>query len=122
MYVWGVGSSPFIATRCLHQVADDDRMQASTLPMTAVRDNMYVDDPLKSVDTIPDGLTLQREMKHLFADSCFLITKWSSNKKIILDGITDDDHAPAECQLGAHSLKHAFQWAMDLEWAPLAIR
>ena len=59
---------------------------------------MYVDDLLKSLDTIEDVRTLQRENKQLFANSGFELTKWSTNApEVYLDileaetGLPDTD-------------------------------
>ena len=76
----------FLHCHNMHQTADNNRMQAYTLTTKAVRDNMHVDDLLKCLDTTSDGPKIYRNMKHLYADNGFLITKWCSNKKeIILD-------------------------------------
>ena len=58
--MWGVASSPFIATRCICQIAIENRTHASALTTNAVSKNMYVDDQLKSLDTVEEAKTLYR--------------------------------------------------------------
>ena len=52
VHVWGVSSSPFIATWCIHRVSTENRTHASSLTVNALTKNMYVDDLLKSLGTI----------------------------------------------------------------------
>ena len=61
VHVWGVASSPFIATRYIHQVAKENRTHASQLTISSLMCNMYVDDLVKSLDTIDEVRTLYRE-------------------------------------------------------------
>ena len=75
MHVWGIVSSPFTATHVLHQVVADNRTHATEMITTAVRDNMYVDDVLKSIDMIEDAKVFYRQMKAVFANSRFTLTK-----------------------------------------------
>ena len=52
VHVWGVGSSPYVSTRCIHEVANQNRTGASHMTVSALKRNTYVDDLLKSTDTI----------------------------------------------------------------------
>ena len=45
---------------------------------------MYVDDLLKSLDTIEEAKMLYRESVELFADSGFKLTKWAANAAEIM--------------------------------------
>ena len=60
VHVWGVASSPFIAMRCIRQLAVENRTHASALTTNAIKKNMYVDDLLKSLDTIEEAKILYR--------------------------------------------------------------
>ena len=95
MHVWGVASSPCISTRCIHEVAKQNRTKASTVTVNALKNNTYVDDLLKSLDTIEQMQPLYYESTSLFADSGFQLTKWSVNADEILKVIPEDAHASA---------------------------
>ena len=73
--MWGVGSSPFIATHCIRQVAAENRTRASPLTVNALTKNMYVDNLLKSLDTIEQAKTVYHESTELFTDFGFKINQ-----------------------------------------------
>ena len=79
VHVCGVALSRFIASRCIHQVAKENHTHASSLTVSSLMRNMYVDDLLKSLDTIDEVRTVYRESIQLFADSIFQLTKWATN-------------------------------------------
>ena len=54
-HVWSMASSPFIATRCIQQVAAENRTHASALTTNAIIKTMYIDNLLKSLDTIEEA-------------------------------------------------------------------
>ena len=61
-----MASNPFIATHCIRQVATENRTHASALTTNAIKKNMYVDDLLKSLDTIKEAKMLYHESVELF--------------------------------------------------------
>ena len=85
---------------------------------TAVRKNMYVDDLLKSLDSMQDASRIYRKMKILFADSGFTITKWSANSQEVLEQVPEQDRAPQARDLGIHSFLPGAQGTMGLKWIP----
>ena len=66
VHVWGVASSPFIATLCICQIVVENRTHASAFTTNAVTKNMYVDDLLKSLGTIEEAKTLYRKSTEIF--------------------------------------------------------
>ena len=59
------------------------------------KNNTYVDDLLKSLDTREQAKTVYRESTELFADSGFQLTKWSANVKEMLQIIPQEVRAPS---------------------------
>ena len=49
--MWGAASSTFTATWAIHQVAADNRTNASRMTISAIQQNVYVDDLLKSLNS-----------------------------------------------------------------------
>ena len=47
--MWGVVSSPFMATHAIQQVTADNRTNASLMTTTAVNQNIYVNNLLKKL-------------------------------------------------------------------------
>ena len=115
VHVWGVVLSPFMATHAIHQVAKGNRRNVSKMTTTAVWQNMYIDDLLKSLDSTREACKIYHEMKELFADSGFTLTKWSANSQDILDEVPEEDGALHARDLGMHSFNPAVQCAMGLK-------
>jgi Protein of unknown function (DUF1759)/Putative peptidase (DUF1758) len=75
---YGTASAPFLATRCLQQLADDEQHR---FPKAApiVRRDMYIDDVLTGHDTIDEALELQAQLIDLLDSSGFPLRKWCAN-------------------------------------------
>ena len=100
VHVWAIVSIPFTTTRAIHQVAKANRTNMPKMTTTAVRQNMYVNDLLKSLDLKRKAYKIYHEMKALFADSGFSLTKWSANSQDILEELPEPDRAPQAHDLG----------------------
>ena len=58
---YGTASAPYLATRCLQQLAEDESKDFS-LASEALANNFYVYDALRGANTIEDALELQQEL------------------------------------------------------------
>jgi hypothetical protein len=63
---YGTASTPYLATHCLQQLAEDESDDFSLAP-EALTNNFYVDDSLCGSETIADALNLQQELITLLA-------------------------------------------------------
>ena len=118
VHVWGIGSSPYVSTRCIHEVANQNRTSVSLMTVSALKKNTYVDDLLKSLDTIEQAKKLYHESTALFSDSGFKLMKWSANAEEILNIIPKEACASASkiiTQNGSPSQVHG---TMGLQWDP----
>ena len=72
-HVWGVALSPFIVTRCIHQIAKENCTKASSLTANSIVSNLYVDDFLCRLDTIEEVRTFRRDVVDTAerADRCY---------------------------------------------------
>ena len=59
---YGTASAPYLATRCLQQLAADESKDFSLAP-EALTNNFYVDDALCGANTIDDALRLEQISK-----------------------------------------------------------
>lgn len=78
---YGQAAAPFLSVRAMHQCALDYQIQFP-LGAQAVLESFYVDDALKSVDTIKQALEIKRQMTNLLEKGCLPLDKWCSNKPI----------------------------------------
>ena len=90
-------------TRCIHQLAKGNRTHALSLTISSLMCNMYVDDLLKSLDTIKDVRTLYRKIIQLFADSGFQLMKWATNAVEVYADIPENQRAPTNTLLQDHN-------------------
>ncbi|XP_062708955.1 uncharacterized protein LOC134288362 [Aedes albopictus] len=86
---YGTAAAPYLATRCLQQLASDGE---STHPKAAevVSKDFYIDDLLTGVASEEEGVELCRELIDLLQSAGFRLHKWASNSSAILQ------HIPAE--------------------------
>ena len=84
-------SSSFVSTFCVCKAALDNLTHASPPTVQAVLNNMYLDDLLKSTDMHAEAQTIIK----LLGGTGFKLMKWSSNDRVLLEGIPREDHAPA---------------------------
>ena len=93
---YGTASAPYLATRCLQQLAEDELKDFSLAP-AALTNNFYVDDALCGANTTEDALRLQQELIALLKRGGFHLRKFCANHLIIAEAV------PPECrELEAH--------------------
>ncbi|KAF2892826.1 hypothetical protein ILUMI_13348 [Ignelater luminosus] len=83
---YGLKSSPFLATRCLVDLA---HAEESKFPLAsrALLNNTYVDDMLSGGDTIEEVNQLKAELINVLKLRSFELHKWYSNHPTILKDI-----------------------------------
>ena len=83
---FGVASSPYLATRVLHQLAEDERNsypQATAILKT----NFYVDDCLAGAATDEAAIDLRKDLCDLFLKAGITLRKWRSSSADVLNSI-----------------------------------
>lgn len=87
---FGVNAAPYLAIRCLHQLADDEKDQ---FPLAAkiLKTDMYVDNMLTGTNSKSEAREICRQMIGILKTACIKLSQWSSNDPEILDGIAQQD-------------------------------
>ena len=85
---FGIASSPFLATRVLHQMADDYQ---DKYPEAAamVKKLFYVDDCLTGANTPEEALQKLQDLCSLVAEGQMVLRKWRSNSTQVLQQIPE---------------------------------
>ncbi|XP_076384172.1 uncharacterized protein LOC143262191 [Megalopta genalis] len=86
---FGLSSAPYLAIRCLHQLADDEQDATPTASVILKR-NLYVDDLLTGADTIEEAQVIQRQITRLLRKGGLTIRQWASNEPKLLAGLHTD--------------------------------
>ena len=84
--IFGVRSSPFLATQVLRQLAMDYRDEFSKAA-DIILNTFYVDDVLTSADTLPDAIHLRTTLTELLAKACMTLRKRRSSFKELMDTV-----------------------------------
>jgi len=83
---YGTASAPYLATRCLKKLADDNKCHHPRSAQVLSND-FYVDDLLSGTPTLEEAINLQQELSTLLNTAGFTLRKWASNHSAFLDTI-----------------------------------
>jgi hypothetical protein len=85
---YGIASAPFLATRCVKELATIEKPNYPTACEVAEND-IYMDDLMTGTDTIEEALELQKDIISLFSLAGFKWHKWCANDPRILENIDE---------------------------------
>ncbi|XP_015122593.1 uncharacterized protein LOC107045016 [Diachasma alloeum] len=85
---FGLSSAPFLAVRCLHQLADDEHERYPVAAERLKRD-LYVDDLLTGAATLEEALHLRDDIMNLLKEGGFNLRQCASNSPDILQGLPE---------------------------------
>ncbi|XP_053686383.1 uncharacterized protein LOC128735927 [Sabethes cyaneus] len=86
---YGTSCAPFLATRVLNQLADDDGKEYP-LASQAVKRDFYDDDLLTGANSIEDMKEIARQLIELLDGAGFSLRKWSSNDTACIIDIPEE--------------------------------
>ncbi|XP_055604663.1 uncharacterized protein LOC129752900 [Uranotaenia lowii] len=89
---YGTASAPYLATRVLQQLAEDENERFPRAAKVLRRD-FYVDDLFSGADSIQDAINLQKQLDQLLRKGCFELRKWASNVAAVLKDIPPENRA-----------------------------
>ncbi|XP_076384582.1 uncharacterized protein LOC143263683 [Megalopta genalis] len=87
---FGLSAAPYLAIRCLKQLAQDEGHRFPFAAKILQRD-FYVDDALTGASTIQEALTLRNELTQLLHSAGLNIRQWASNDQELLSGLPDQN-------------------------------
>ncbi|XP_053691419.1 uncharacterized protein LOC128739943 [Sabethes cyaneus] len=92
---YGTSCAPYLATRTLNQLADDDG-HAYPLAASVLKQDFYVDDLLTGSDNLDTLLQTNQQLCQLLKQAGFSLRKWSANKSTVLQHIPEKDRETLE--------------------------
>lgn len=96
---YGTASAPWLATRCLLQVALEHE-ETNPRAANVIKTDMYVDDLLTGCESKSELLELQHEITKILESAGFMLRKWLSNEI----SVQDQFHVKDNVELGILSL------------------
>ncbi|XP_062538848.1 uncharacterized protein LOC134207145 [Armigeres subalbatus] len=86
---YGTASAPYLATRCLQQLAIEGEGTHQTAAKI-LKEDFYVDDMITGVEDVEEGVKLVNEMIMLTNTAGFVLRKWNSNCEEVLANLPAD--------------------------------
>lgn len=87
---YGTASAPFLATRCLQQLIEDEAINYPEAAKLA-KDGFYVDDLTTGTDDVHTALAVQQDLLEMLRKGEFTLRKWSSNHPALLKYLAPED-------------------------------
>ena len=87
---YGTASAPFLATRCLQQLIEDEAINYPEAAQIA-KVGFYVDDLITGTDDLDKALALQKDLKDMLEKVGFTLRKWSSNHPELLEHLPPEE-------------------------------
>ena len=93
VHLFGTASSPGCSNFALKTTADDNEAAVGSAAAEFLCRNFYIDDGLKSVASIEEGVELVKEIKEMCKRGGFHLQKFTSNRKEVIEQISVSDRA-----------------------------
>ena len=116
VHIFGAVSSPSCATFALLKTADDNQNDYAAEIVNTIRQNFYVDDCLKAVNTVEQAIYLYENLTHLCAKGGFRLNKWVSNHRSVLAAIPEDQRAKGVKTLDLDKDQLPMERALGAQW------
>ncbi|XP_037928993.1 uncharacterized protein LOC119663458 [Teleopsis dalmanni] len=111
---YGTRSAPYLATKCLQQLAKD-KSTKYPLGALAIINDFYVDDCLSGSDSLDTALEIQRQLHDLLESAGFKLRKWCANNPLLLQDVAKEDQ---EVDLDFSNEDQASVKTLGLSWQP----
>ncbi|XP_030843562.1 uncharacterized protein LOC115924830 [Strongylocentrotus purpuratus] len=118
VHLFGATSSPSCSNYALKRTAKDNEGCAKEEVLDAIQKDFYVDDFLKSVSTPREGIDLAESLRQVLSKGGFKLTKWSSNRREVLDSIPKEEHAVELKDLDLQREVLPTERALGVRWDP----
>ena len=98
VHLFGLASSPAVSTFTVQHHANIIRPHYDPLVYDTMLHFMYVDDVMRSVDSIETGMMLIEKLTEVFSQAKMVLTKWKSNNKEINEFISSNPNLQASVE------------------------
>ena len=116
VHLFGSKSSPSVVNFCLRKTADDNEASFSELACDTLRRSFYMDDMLRSVNSVQSAKSLIHEMKELLAKGGFSLTKFMSTEREVIESVPESERAKSLQKLDIEDSTLPQESALGLRW------
>lgn len=99
VHLFGAVSSPSCACYALRRTEVDHQSSFHDDVIDTMHRNFYVDDCLKSSESVEKAVELVRDLSDLCHKGGFHLTQWISNSRDVLQAIPEKEHSKNVCEL-----------------------
>ncbi|GBM15133.1 hypothetical protein AVEN_242173-1 [Araneus ventricosus] len=86
---YGTSSAPFLATRCLHQLASDSQNKNPEIS-SIIRNSIYMDDLMAGATYNKEAIALIQKLSETLDARGFHLRKWRSNSQDVLNNLSEN--------------------------------
>jgi len=116
VHLFGATSSPGCANYALKQTADDYEKVHGTDAANFLRNDVYVDDGLKSVTSIEEAAKRIKDVKQMCQKGGFNLHKFTSNNTDVIKSIPEADRADGVKSIDLDLESLPVERALGIQW------
>ncbi|KAK2903738.1 hypothetical protein Q8A73_010395 [Channa argus] len=116
VHLFGATSSPSCANYALRRCAEDNTHLFDDCTVNTVLRNFYVDDCLKSVETVEKAESLYHSLKTMCQMGGFRLNKWISNDSRVLAAIPEEEKATEIMDLDLDKNALPVERVLGVQW------
>lgn len=116
VHLFGAVSSPSCASFALRKTADDNQSDFPVEVIQTIKENFYVDDCLKSLASEGEAALMLKDLTVLCQRGGFILTKWISNNRTILQELPEKHRAKDLKELNLDRDNLPVGRALGLQW------
>ncbi|KAK7884837.1 hypothetical protein WMY93_027960 [Mugilogobius chulae] len=116
VHLFGAISSPSCAAYALKRTAQENESEFPAMVIETLQQNFYVDDCLKSAATETEAIHLIHDLIALCGKGGFVLEKWISNSRVVLQAISKEQRAKELKMLDLDIDKLPVERALGLQW------
>ncbi|GFU64411.1 integrase catalytic domain-containing protein [Trichonephila clavipes] len=98
---YGLASASFLATRCIKQIALDDKDNPNL--SRVLQEDIYMDDLLSGADTPNNAISICKDIAHVLSTRGFHLRKWNSNSTEFLAQFSEHSSHDARVEFSKDS-------------------
>ena len=116
VHLFGAKSSPSVVNFCMRKTADDNEAMFSDISIDTLRRSFYVDDMIRSVDTVETAKKLIVDMRALLDKGGFELGKFMSTHRDVIDTVPEELRAKSLQELNIEDATLPQESALGLQW------
>jgi hypothetical protein len=117
VHIFGAVSSPSCANFALKRTASENEVKFGAEAANTLRCNFYVDDLLKSVESIQKAVQLIVDVRSMCAAGGFRLTKFISNSRQVLESVPINERAQNMVNVDLDQTKLPIERALEVHWS-----